>query len=39
MITGALGAALLAKEIVQRAKMNHTPLKTKERILEEIEIL
>jgi predicted CoA-substrate-specific enzyme activase len=39
LITGALGAALLGKEIVEQAKQNHTPLKTKERILEEIEIL
>jgi len=39
LITGALGAALLGKEIVEQAKQNHTPLKTKERILEEVEIL
>ncbi len=39
LITGALGAALLGKEIVDRAKQNNTPLKTKERILEEVEIL
>jgi len=39
LITGALGAALMGKEIVEKAKKNHTPLKTKERILEEIEIL
>jgi len=39
LITGALGAALLGKEIVEKAKQDHTPLKTKERILEEIEIL
>ena len=39
LITGALGAALLGKEIVEQAKKSHTPLKTKERILEEIEIL
>jgi len=39
LITGALGAALLGKEIVEQAKQNHTPLKTKERILEKIEIL
>ena len=39
LITGALGAALLGKEIVEQAKENHTPLETKERILEEIEIL
>jgi predicted CoA-substrate-specific enzyme activase len=39
LITGALGAALMGKEIVEKAKQNHKPLKTKERILEEIEIL
>jgi predicted CoA-substrate-specific enzyme activase len=39
LITGALGAALLGKEIVEKAKQNNTPLETKERILEEIEIL
>jgi predicted CoA-substrate-specific enzyme activase len=39
LITGALGAAMLGKEIVEQAQQNHTPLKTKERILEEIEIL
>jgi len=39
LITGALGAALLGKEVVDRAKQNHTPLETKARILEEIEIL
>lgn len=39
LITGALGAALLGKEIVEKARQNNTPLKTKERILEEIEIL
>ena len=39
LITGALGAALLGKEIVEQAKQNNTPLETKERILEEIEIL
>ena len=39
LITGALGAALMGKEIVEKAKQNHTPLKTKERILEEIEVL
>jgi len=39
LITGALGAALLGKEIVEKAKENHTPLKIKERILEQIEIL
>lgn len=39
LLTGALGAALLGKEIVEQAKRDDVPLKTKERILEEIEIL
>jgi predicted CoA-substrate-specific enzyme activase len=39
LITGALGAALMGKEIVKQARQNHTLLKIKERILEEIEIL
>jgi predicted CoA-substrate-specific enzyme activase len=39
LITGALGAALLGKEMAEKAHKNNTPLKTKERILEEIEIL
>ena len=39
LITGALGAALLGKEIVEKANKTETPLKTKERILKEIEIL
>ena len=39
LITGALGAAMLGKEIVEKAQKNKTPLKTKERILEEIKIL
>jgi activator of 2-hydroxyglutaryl-CoA dehydratase len=39
LITGALGAALLGKEIVERARQDSTPLITRERILEEIEIL
>jgi predicted CoA-substrate-specific enzyme activase len=39
LITGALGAALMGKEIVEKAKQNNTPLKTKERILEEVRIL
>jgi predicted CoA-substrate-specific enzyme activase len=39
LITGALGAALLGKEIVEKAKQDHTLLETKERILEEIEIM
>ncbi len=39
LITGALGAALLGKEMVEKARENHTPLETKQRILEEVEIL
>jgi predicted CoA-substrate-specific enzyme activase len=39
LITGALGAALMGKEIVKQSRQNHTLLKTKERILEEINIL
>ena len=39
LITGALGAALVGKEIVEQAKKNNTPLKTKERVLEEIKII
>jgi predicted CoA-substrate-specific enzyme activase len=39
LITGALGAALLGKEIVEKAKQNNTPLEIKERFLKEIEVL
>jgi predicted CoA-substrate-specific enzyme activase len=39
LITGALGAALLGQEIAEKAKENNTPLKTRERILEQIKIL
>ena len=39
LVTGALGAAFLGKEIVERLKESRTPLRTKERTLEEIEIL
>jgi predicted CoA-substrate-specific enzyme activase len=39
LITGALGAGLLGKEIVEKAKENHTSVKTKERILREVQIL
>jgi predicted CoA-substrate-specific enzyme activase len=39
LISGALGAALLGKEIVEKAKENHAPLETRERYLNEIEIL
>jgi len=39
LITGALGAALMGKEIVEKARQNNTPLETKERILGAVEIL
>lgn len=39
LITGAIGAALIGKEIAEKAKQNKIPLETKERILEEVEIL
>ncbi len=39
LITGALGAALMAREISEKAAQSHLRLETKERILEEIEIL
>ncbi len=39
LITGALGAALLGKEIAGKAQKEHEPLATKKRILEEIQIL
>jgi len=39
LITGALGAALLGKELADQAVTKNIPFKTKERILEEIEIL
>jgi len=39
LITGALGAALLGKEMAERAAIKNIPLERKERILEEIEIL
>jgi len=39
LITGALGAALLGKEIVKKARENNIPLRTRERILEQIKIL
>jgi predicted CoA-substrate-specific enzyme activase len=39
LITGAIGAALLGKDIVQKAMKNGLPLERKERSLEEIEIL
>ncbi len=39
LITGALGAALMGKEIVEQARQNNIPLPIKERFLKEIEIL
>ncbi|MBW1714767.1 MAG: 2-hydroxyglutaryl-CoA dehydratase [Deltaproteobacteria bacterium] len=39
LITGAVGAALLGKDIVQKATKNGLPLERKRRLLEEIEIL
>ncbi len=39
LITGAVGAALLGKDIVQKATKNGLPLERKKRPLEEIEIL
>jgi predicted CoA-substrate-specific enzyme activase len=39
LITGALGAALMGKEIVEKARQYNTPLETKERILEAVKIL
>ena len=39
LLTGALGAALLGKEMAERAALKNVPFITKDRILEEIEIL
>jgi predicted CoA-substrate-specific enzyme activase len=39
LLTGALGAALLGKEIVEKARQSNTLIETKERVLEKIEIL
>jgi predicted CoA-substrate-specific enzyme activase len=39
LITGALGAALLGKDLVDKALASNQPLETKERILEEVSIL
>jgi predicted CoA-substrate-specific enzyme activase len=39
LITGALGAALLGKEIVEKAIKDNVSLRTRERILEEVDIL
>jgi predicted CoA-substrate-specific enzyme activase len=38
-LTGALGAALIGKEIVEKARSSNTPIETRDRILEEVEIL
>lgn len=39
LITGALGAALLGKDIAEKAARSNSPLKTRERVLETIKIL
>ena len=39
LITGALGAALLGKEMAERATLKNVPFITKDRVLEEVEIL
>jgi predicted CoA-substrate-specific enzyme activase len=39
LITGALGAALLGREMAENARKENMPLETKKRILEEIHIL
>lgn len=39
LITGALGAAFLGKEIAEAAEKKGAPLLTRERVLEEVEIL
>jgi predicted CoA-substrate-specific enzyme activase len=39
LMTGALGAALLGKDLVEKARRNDQPLQTKERILQEVEVL
>jgi len=39
LITGALGAALLGKDLAEKALEENQPLETKERILEEVAIL
>jgi predicted CoA-substrate-specific enzyme activase len=38
-LTGALGAALMGREIVEKARSSNTSIETKARILEEVEIL
>jgi len=39
LITGALGAALLGKDIFDKAMKTNSPLETKQRVLEAVEIL
>jgi predicted CoA-substrate-specific enzyme activase len=39
LVTGALGAALLGKDLAEKARKNDQPLQTKERILKEVEVL
>ena len=39
LLTGALGAALLGREITEKARQDHSFPKRKERVLEEVEIL
>ncbi len=39
LITGALGAALLGKDIVEKAARNNISLETKDRVLETVQIL
>ena len=39
LITGALGAALLGKEMAEKSRQNNTPLETKERVLGQIKFL
>lgn len=39
LITGALGAALLGRDLVERARKNNSPLQTKARVFKEVEIL
>jgi len=39
LVTGALGAALLGKDLAEKARKSGQPLQTKERILKEVEVL
>lgn len=39
LLTGALGAALLGRDLVERAQKNNSPLQTKARVFKEVEIL